>query len=114
MRLNEVFFSIQGESHSVGLPTLFVRFTGCNLRCTYCDTKYSYFEGETKTPEEVFDIIASYPTKRVCLTGGEPLIQPKDEMNHLLALLAKENYEVSIETDGSIDIQKFPLYEKQR
>ncbi|UOF90484.1 radical SAM protein [Fodinisporobacter ferrooxydans] len=114
MRVNEIFFSIQGESKSAGLPTVFVRFTGCNLRCAYCDTTYSYFEGETKTPREVFAMIQSYPGKRVCLTGGEPLIQPREEMNQLLQMLSDGQYEVSIETDGSIDIRKFPLFDRQR
>ncbi|ASS76285.1 radical SAM protein [Tumebacillus algifaecis] len=114
MRLNELFLSIQGETSSAGLPTIFVRFTGCNLRCTYCDTKYSYFEGDTITPGEVMDKIRALKCKRVCLTGGEPLIQPRAEMQQLLDLLAAEGYEVSIETDGSIDISKFKLHDKQR
>ncbi|PWK10228.1 radical SAM protein [Tumebacillus permanentifrigoris] len=114
MRLNELFLSIQGETASAGLPTIFVRFTGCNLRCTYCDTKYSYFEGDTITPADVMDKIRELKVKRVCLTGGEPLIQPRQEMQLLLDLLGAEGYEVSIETDGSIDISKFALHDKQR
>ncbi|ARU61781.1 radical SAM protein [Tumebacillus avium] len=114
MRLNELFLSIQGETSSAGLPTIFVRFTGCNLRCTYCDTKYSYFEGDIITPDEVMDKIRALKCKRVCLTGGEPLIQPRAEMQRLLDLLAEESYEVSIETDGSIDVSKFQLHAKQR
>lgn len=114
MKVNEIFFSIQGESSSIGLPTVFVRFTGCNLRCTYCDTKYSYYEGVPDTPEGILDKIRSYGIKRVCLTGGEPLIQPRSEMQQLLDLLAAEQYEVSIETDGSIDVSKFRLHERQR
>ncbi|WP_018132347.1 radical SAM protein [Effusibacillus pohliae] len=114
MKVNEIFFSIQGESSSIGLPTVFVRFTGCNLRCTYCDTKYSYYEGEPDTPEGIMEKIRSYGVKRVCLTGGEPLIQPREEMQRLLDLLAAEDYEVSIETDGSIDISKICLHDRQR
>ncbi|TCP55547.1 7-carboxy-7-deazaguanine synthase [Tumebacillus sp. BK434] len=114
MRLNELFLSIQGETSSAGLPTIFVRFTGCNLRCTYCDTKYSYYEGDTITPDEVMDKIRALKCKRVCLTGGEPLIQPRAEMQDLLDKLAEEGYEVSIETDGSIDVSKFKLHPKQR
>lgn len=114
MKVNEIFFSIQGESSSIGLPTVFVRFTGCNLRCAYCDTKYSYYEGVQDTPEGILDKIRSYGIKRVCLTGGEPLIQPRSEMQQLLDLLAAEQYEVSIETDGSIDVSKFRLHERQR
>ncbi|HEU4962787.1 MAG TPA: radical SAM protein [Bacilli bacterium] len=114
MRLNELFLSIQGETASAGLPTIFVRFTGCNLRCTYCDTTYSYYEGDTITPDEVMEQIRAKKVKRVCLTGGEPLIQPRGEMQHLLDLLGAEDYEVSIETDGSIDIAKYTLHKKQR
>jgi 7-carboxy-7-deazaguanine synthase len=114
MRLNELFLSIQGETSSAGLPTIFVRFTGCNLRCTYCDTKYSYYEGDTVTPEQVMDKIRALRVKRVCLTGGEPLIQPRAEMQQLLDMLGSEQYEVSIETDGSIDISKYTLHDKQR
>jgi 7-carboxy-7-deazaguanine synthase len=114
VKVNEIFFSIQGESSSIGLPTVFVRFTGCNLRCTYCDTKYSYYEGEPDTPQGIMDKIRSHSIKRVCLTGGEPLIQPRSEMQQLLDLLAVEQYEVSIETDGSIDVSKFRLHEGQR
>lgn len=114
MRLNELFLSIQGETSSAGLPTIFVRFTGCNLRCTYCDTKYSYYEGDQITPEEVMDKVRALKCKRICLTGGEPLIQPRAEMQQLLDKLAEEGYEVSIETDGSIDISKFSLHPKQR
>lgn len=114
MRLNELFLSIQGETSTAGLPTIFVRFTGCNLRCTYCDTKYSYFEGDTITPVGVMEKIRELKVKRVCLTGGEPLIQPRQEMQLLLDMLAAEGYEVSIETDGSIDISKFRMHESQR
>jgi len=114
MRLNEMFLSIQGETSTAGLPTIFVRFTGCNLRCTWCDTKYSYFEGDQITPDEVMDKIRALKCKRVCLTGGEPLIQPRAEMQQLLDMLAAEGYEVSIETDGSIDISKYTLHDKQR
>lgn len=114
MRLNELFLSIQGETSTAGLPTIFVRFTGCNLRCTYCDTKYSYFEGDTITPEGVMELIREKKCKRVCLTGGEPLIQPRAEMQQLLDMLAAEHYEVSIETDGSIDISKYDLHDNQR
>lgn len=114
MKVNEIFFSIQGESSSIGLPTIFVRFTGCNLRCSYCDTVYSYFEGEAGTPESIMDAVRSHGIKRVCLTGGEPLIQPREEMQHLLDLLAAENYEVSIETDGSINVDKVQLHPRQR
>lgn len=114
MKVNEIFLSIQGESSSIGLPTVFVRFTGCNLRCTYCDTRYAYYEGEPDTPEGIMEKIRSFGVRRVCLTGGEPLLQPRSELQKLLDLLANEQYEVSIETDGSIDISKFRLHDRQR
>ncbi|MDI3328167.1 MAG: radical SAM protein [Alicyclobacillaceae bacterium] len=114
MKVNELFFSIQGESSSMGLPTVFVRFTGCNLRCSYCDTTYAYFEGKRMTPEEVFARIEAYGVRRVCLTGGEPLIQPRDELQKLLNLLGSDQYEVSIETDGSVDIDRIRLRPRQR
>ncbi|MGZ4107270.1 MAG: radical SAM protein [Tumebacillaceae bacterium] len=114
MRLNEMFLSIQGETSSAGLPTIFVRFTGCNLRCTYCDTKYSYYEGDQITPEDLMVQIRDLKCKRVCLTGGEPLIQPRGETQQLLDMLGAEGYEVSIETDGSIDISKYTMHDNQR
>ncbi|MDB5084049.1 MAG: radical protein [Bacilli bacterium] len=114
MKVNEIFLSIQGESASIGLPTIFVRFTGCNLRCSYCDTVYSYYEGEAGTPEGIMDVVRSHGIGRVCLTGGEPLVQPREEMQRLLDLLAAQQYEVSIETDGSIDVSKVSLHERQR
>jgi 7-carboxy-7-deazaguanine synthase len=114
MKVNEIFLSIQGETSSAGQPTVFVRFTGCNLRCTYCDTTYAYEEGETKTPEEVLASIRLFRYKRVCITGGEPLLQPRGEMQRLLDRLAEHGYEVSIETDGSVNIDKVTLRPRQR
>ena len=99
IKINEIFFSIQGESTYVGLPTVFVRTTGCNLRCTYCDTKYSYFEGEFQTHEALVQKILSYPTKYVCITGGEPLLQK--EVLLLMTDLADRGCLVSLETSGS-------------
>lgn len=99
IKINEVFYSIQGESSYVGQPTVFVRTTGCNLRCTYCDTTYSYHEGEEWTIESLLAKIKSYPTKYVCVTGGEPLLQKN--INSLMAQLCENNYMVSLETSGS-------------
>ena len=116
MRINEIFRSIQGETSSAGLPTIFVRTGGCNLRCSYCDTPYALTtQGSEKlTVDEVMAKVRSLKTKRVCLTGGEPLIQPKAEVQELLDMLAAEGYEVSIETSGSIAIAPFTLHGKQR
>lgn len=107
MKVNEIFLSVQGESKSSGFPTIFVRFTGCNLRCNYCDTTYAYYEGTEMTPAEIMSEIKKLHYKRVCITGGEPLLQ--DEINELLDLL--RSYSVSIETNGSIDVSKVTGYE---
>ena len=105
MKVNEIFLSIQGESMSAGLPTVFVRFTGCNLRCGYCDTTYAYAAGSEMTPQQVCDEINKLHYKRVCLTGGEPLLQ--NDINELLILLAK--HIVTIETNGSVELGKVRL-----
>ncbi|AKL96367.1 7-carboxy-7-deazaguanine synthase QueE [Clostridium aceticum] len=110
LKVNEIFLSIQGEGISTGYPTVFLRLSGCNLRCLYCDTSYSYEDGEEMTMEEVLEKVTSYGYKRVCLTGGEPLLQ--QEIKTLLTAL--KEYEINIETNGSVDIRLFPLGEKHR
>lgn len=107
MLVNEIFLSIQGESLSSGFPTIFVRFTGCNLRCAYCDTKYAYEEGVQMSPSEIFEQIKSLHYKRVCITGGEPLLQ--EDLKELLILL--EDYTVTIETNGAVSIKDVILAE---
>ncbi len=110
MKVNEIFLSIQGESLSVGLPTVFVRFTRCNLRCSYCDTKYAYEDGEDMSVDDILNKIKEFGYKRVCLTGGEPLLQ-KD----IQVLIDKlSDYEVSIETNGSIDLKDVVIGENHR
>lgn len=104
LKINEIFYSIQGESSYVGFPTVFVRTTGCNLRCTYCDTKYSYFEGEQQGLEEIIAVIKQYGTPYVCITGGEPLLQ--NEVHDLMTSLCDLGFKVSLETSGSKSIQK--------
>lgn len=99
LKINEIFFSIQGESTYVGHPTVFVRTTACNLRCTYCDTKYSYDEGSMMSLDDILQVIESHPTKYVCITGGEPLLQK--EVFTLMKILCDKNYIVSLETSGS-------------
>lgn len=99
LKINEIFYSIQGESSYVGFPTVFVRTTGCNLRCTYCDTTYSYFEGEQKALEQIVEKIESFKTQYVCITGGEPLLQK--EVHTLMKILCDKNFKVSLETSGS-------------
>ncbi len=99
IKINEIFYSIQGETTYVGNPTVFVRTTGCNLRCTYCDTKYSYYEGQFTPTEQLLEKIKSYQAQYVCITGGEPLLQK--EVLPLMTQLCDENYFVSLETSGS-------------
>jgi 7-carboxy-7-deazaguanine synthase len=104
MRINEIFKSIQGESSSVGLPVVFVRLTGCNLRCQWCDTKYAYDEGVNVTVDEVMEKIAAFGLKSVQITGGEPLLQ--EDVYELMDRLLGLDYIVSVETNGSIDLSK--------
>ena len=102
LRINEIFFSLQGESRRVGLPTIFVRLTGCPLRCGYCDTAYAFHDGLTRTVDDVLAEVATYPSKTVCVTGGEPLAQ-KNCLS-FLTTLCDLGYSVSLETSGAIDI----------
>ena len=104
MKINEIFVSIQGESTYTGRPCLFIRTTGCNLRCTYCDTEYAFYDGKEMSNDEIFDIAEKSGVKLVEITGGEPLLQK--ELPELLDRLLEANYEVLIETSGSIDIDK--------
>ncbi len=101
-RVNEIFFSLQGESIKVGLPTIFIRLTGCPLRCTYCDTAYAFHEGEKMTIDAIIQDISQYRAKHVTVTGGEPLAQKT--CHELLARLCDEGYQVSLETSGAIDV----------
>lgn len=100
IKINEIFFSIQGESSFSGIPTVFVRTSGCHLRCHYCDTKYAYHEGKKISVEEIITKIKKYPTRYVCVTGGEPLLQ--DEVLVLMSQLCDEDFIVSLETSGDL------------
>ncbi|HSP16983.1 MAG TPA: 7-carboxy-7-deazaguanine synthase QueE [Thermoanaerobaculia bacterium] len=102
MRITEIFHSIQGESSHAGRPCVFVRLTGCNLRCRWCDSEYTFTGGEKMSLDDVLDRVKSYGTKLVEITGGEPLAQK--EAFDLIARLCQDGYEVLIETSGSIDI----------
>jgi 7-carboxy-7-deazaguanine synthase len=106
LKLNEIFFSIQGESTQAGRPCIFIRLTGCKLRCTYCDTKYSYFEGDEVTIPQILEKIKAYPCKLVEVTGGEPMEQK--ETPELLKALLAAGYEVMLETDGVEDLSVVP------
>ena len=102
LRINEIFFSIQGESSKVGLPTIFIRLTGCPLRCSYCDTAYAFHDGNKMTVDDIIKDISQYCTKHVTVTGGEPLAQKS--CNELLTRLSDEGFQVSLETSGGIDV----------
>lgn len=102
LRINEIFLSLQGESAKVGLPTIFIRLTGCPLRCRYCDTAYAFHDGEKQSIDSIIKNISRYRTRHVCVTGGEPLAQR--HCHDLLTRLCDEGYEVSLETSGAIDI----------
>jgi 7-carboxy-7-deazaguanine synthase len=102
LRLTEIFFSLQGETRTVGLPTVFVRLTGCPLRCTYCDTAYAFHGGNWHEIDDVLLQVASYGAHYVTVTGGEPLAQKG--CIELLQKLCDVGYEVSLETSGALDV----------
>ena len=102
LRITEIFYSLQGESRTLGLPTVFVRLTGCPLRCVYCDTEYAFHGGERRQLDDILKEVASYKPRYVCVTGGEPLAQP--ECHTLLAALCDAGYQVSLETSGALSV----------
>jgi 7-carboxy-7-deazaguanine synthase len=104
MKINEIFYSLQGEGNWTGLPNIFIRTTGCNLRCLYCDTKYAYKHGKKISIDNIINEIKKFPCKNICITGGEPLLQ--DETFDLINILLKKRYRICLETNGSIDIGK--------
>ena len=106
MKINEIFFSIQGEGQYIGLPMAFIRISGCNLRCNWCDTKYAYDEGFELGVDEILKKIHNYSTKYVCVTGGEPLAN--SEINQLLEKLLDSGYTILLETNGSFPINTIP------
>lgn len=101
IKINEIFFSIQGESSYVGYPTVFIRTSGCNLRCTYCDTTYAYYSGTPMSIDDIVRTVLLHKAKYVCVTGGEPLLQPG--VIPLMSQLCDLGMNVSIETGGSLD-----------
>ena len=102
LRVSEIFFSLQGEASRVGLPTVFVRLTGCPLRCVYCDTEYAFSGGETQTLDAILARVRAFPTRHVTVTGGEPLAQRA--CFDLLTRLCDAGLDVSLETSGALDI----------
>ncbi len=104
LKVNEIFYSVQGESSKAGLPCVFVRLTYCNLRCSYCDTEYAFYEGEEKTVEEIISEVRKYNCSLVEITGGEPLVQ--NESLELMKKLCDEGFKVMIETGGSLPVKE--------
>ena len=104
LKVTEIFHSLQGEALQSGLPTVFVRLTGCPLRCTYCDSEYAFYGGEWMHYDEILAEIAKYGTSYVCVTGGEPLAQKR--CKKFLERLCDEGYRVSLETSGAMDIAR--------
>jgi 7-carboxy-7-deazaguanine synthase len=104
IKINEIYHSIQGESTSAGRPCVFVRLTYCNLRCTYCDTEYAFYEGKDFSVEQIIDEVEKYNCKLVEVTGGEPLVQ-MDECLEMMKRLCDLGFEVMIETGGSLSIK---------
>jgi 7-carboxy-7-deazaguanine synthase len=102
LKITEVFLSLQGEARDAGWPTVFVRLTGCPLRCQYCDTTYSFFGGEWRSIDDLLAEVAAHGVRHICVTGGEPLSQKR--CLDLLRRLCDAGYVVSLETSGAIDI----------
>lgn len=104
LKINEIFYSIQGESTFAGERCVFVRLTGCNLRCTYCDTEYAFYDGEEFSVDEIVEKVKSYNCNLVEITGGEPLLQ--EDVHPLMTKLCDNNFTVLLETSGSLSIEK--------
>lgn len=102
LRITEIFYSLQGETKTVGLPTVFIRLTGCPLRCSYCDTEYAFHGGKILEIEQILAEIQQYPTKHITVTGGEPLAQKA--CRELMQRLCDADYDVSIETCGALPV----------
>jgi len=102
LKITEIFHSLQGEAREAGLPTVFVRLTGCPLRCSYCDSEYAFYGGQWMRFDDILGEIRRHQTPHVCVTGGEPLAQKR--CAELLALLCNEGFTVSLETSGAVDI----------
>ncbi|OOT51345.1 7-carboxy-7-deazaguanine synthase QueE [Acinetobacter pittii] len=104
LRITEIFYSLQGEANASGLPTVFIRLTGCPLRCSYCDTTYSFEGGERFSLEHIIETATQFQTPYICVTGGEPLAQPNCLI--LLQHLCEAGFDVSLETSGALDVSR--------
>ncbi|MBU4484264.1 radical SAM protein [bacterium] len=107
MKVTEIFYSLQGESSYIGIPCTFIRLSGCNLDCEWCDTDYAKEEECELTIPEIIDEIQNYPTQLVCITGGEPLLQ--EDTRRLCRQIVALNYKCLLETNGSLSIKEIPL-----
>ena len=107
LRITEIFLSLQGEANTVGRPTVFVRLTGCPLRCQYCDSEYAFSGGEIIALDDILAQVKAYAVSHVTVTGGEPLAQPKSI--ELMQRLVDDGYSVSLETSGALSVEHVPL-----
>ena len=106
IKINEIYLSVQGESTHTGLPCIFIRLTGCNLRCSWCDTAYAFHEGKNMSIDEILQKVESFGIHLIEITGGEPLMQ--DNVYTLMRKLIKKGYKVMLETGGSISLERVP------
>ena len=106
IKINEIYLSVQGESTHTGLPCIFIRLTGCNLRCSWCDTAYAFHEGKNMSIDEILQKVESFGIHLVEITGGEPLMQ--DNVYTLMRSLIEKGYKVMLETGGSISLERVP------
>ena len=106
IKINEIYLSVQGESTHTGLPCIFIRLTGCNLRCSWCDTAYAFYEGKNMSIDEILQKVENFGVHLVEITGGEPLMQ--DNVYTLMKRLIKKGYKVMLETGGSISLERVP------
>lgn len=104
LKITEIFYSLQGEARDAGRPSVFIRLTGCPLRCVYCDSEYAFYGGEWMDIDHIVEQVAAYRTPHVCVTGGEPLAQKR--CHELLKRLCDAGYDVSLETSGAIDVSR--------
>jgi 7-carboxy-7-deazaguanine synthase len=104
LKITEIFYSLQGEARDAGKPTVFIRLTGCPLRCVYCDSEYAFYGGEWMHIDQIMEKVAGHQTQYVCVTGGEPLAQKR--CHELLDRLSDAGYQVSLETSGAIDVSR--------